>query len=110
LHIPENFLVTFLILILFTSFQHPSGITLKKIRLKDIPVEFGSKTATAPAFLDLRAVASKFFQFDSRDPVPATPEPFINGSHWLLTEEPTLCHTPICKYSSKVGSAGSIFF
>jgi hypothetical protein len=57
LHIPENFLVTFLIVIPFTSFQHPSGITLKKIRLKNIPLESSSKTATAPAFLDLGAVA-----------------------------------------------------
>jgi hypothetical protein len=57
LHIPENFLVTFLIVIPFTSFQDPSGITLKKIRLKKIPLELSSKTTTAPAFFNLRAVA-----------------------------------------------------
>jgi hypothetical protein len=56
LHIPENFLVTFLILIPFTPFQHPSGITLKKIRLKNIPLELSSKTAPAPAFFNLGAV------------------------------------------------------
>jgi hypothetical protein len=55
LHIPENFLVTFLIVIPFTSFQHSSGITLKKIRLKNIPLEFSSKPATTPAFFNLGA-------------------------------------------------------
>ena len=34
LQIPENLLATFLILIKFTSFQHPPGIALKKIWLK----------------------------------------------------------------------------
>jgi hypothetical protein len=43
-------------LIHFTSLQHPSGITLKKIRLKKIPLEFCSKTAPAPAFLNLGTV------------------------------------------------------
>jgi hypothetical protein len=43
-------------LIHFTSLQHPSGITLKKIRLKNIPLEFSSKTASAPAFFNLGAV------------------------------------------------------
>jgi hypothetical protein len=57
----------------FTSFQHPSGIALKKIRLKNIPLEFCSEAAAAPAFLNLRAVARKFFQFDPWDPFPASP-------------------------------------
>jgi hypothetical protein len=57
LHIAENFLVTFLILISFTSLHYPSGITLKKVRLENIPLEFGSITASAPAFSQNRAVA-----------------------------------------------------
>jgi hypothetical protein len=61
LHIPENLLVAFLIFIPFTSFQHPSGITLKKIRLKNIPLELRSKPTSTPAFLNLGAVTDKFF-------------------------------------------------
>jgi hypothetical protein len=33
LQIPESFLATFLIVIDFTSFQNPTGIALKKIRV-----------------------------------------------------------------------------
>jgi hypothetical protein len=36
LHSAEDLLVTFLMVIPFTSFQYPSGITLKKVRLKNI--------------------------------------------------------------------------
>jgi hypothetical protein len=54
----EIFLMTFLMVILFTSFQYPSGITLKKIGLKNIPLKFGSVTAAASAFLPYRAITS----------------------------------------------------
>jgi hypothetical protein len=33
LHSAEDLFVTFLMVITFTSFQYPSGITLKKVRL-----------------------------------------------------------------------------
>jgi hypothetical protein len=37
--------------ITFTSFQNPSGITLKKVRFEDIPTELGSISAPPPAFI-----------------------------------------------------------
>jgi hypothetical protein len=58
LQIPEKFLATFLIVMIFTSFQNPSGIALKWIGLKKISMNFGSITATPPARFDLRAVAT----------------------------------------------------
>jgi hypothetical protein len=58
LQIPENFLATFLIVMFFTSFQHPSGIALKWIGLKQAPMNFGSITAPPSALFDLHAVAT----------------------------------------------------
>jgi len=57
LHSAEDLFVTFLMVITFTSFQYPSGITLKKVRLENIPLELSSIPAASPAFIYDSAVA-----------------------------------------------------
>jgi hypothetical protein len=57
LQIPENFLTTFLIVILLTSLQNPSGVTLKRVRLQQPPMNLGSITAPSPASFDFGTVA-----------------------------------------------------
>ena len=109
MHIPENLLATFLIVIHFTPFPFATGVTLKKIRIENIPLKFGSITTSTPAFLYHGAVTGQFFQSNSRNPVPTNPEPLINKSHWFPTEEPALCDMPVGHYSTKVGATTITF-
>ena len=62
LQVVDNFLVIFLIVMEFTSFQYPSGITLNEIGLEKPAVIPGSVTAAAFAFLYHVTSAIQFCQ------------------------------------------------
>lgn len=110
MQVVASFLAIFRIVMLLTSFQDPSGITLKEVRLIKPSLGFCSVATPAPADLDLGAVAAKFGKGDPGYSFPTNAKSFFNGPHGLSTKEPALRHLPICHYSTKMGSAGSIFF
>jgi hypothetical protein len=110
LQVLESFFDTFLIVISLTSFQHPAGIALEIIGLKYPALGSGPVTATSPAGLNLRAVASQLFQWNSGDPFPARPKTLFDHPDHFLAEEAAFCNPTIRQYSTKVSTTGSIIF
>ena len=78
LHIPENLLATFFIVIQLTPFLYAAGVTLKKIRIENTPLKLGSITTSTPAFLHHGAVAGQLFQSNPGNPLPTNPKPLVN--------------------------------
>jgi hypothetical protein len=79
----------------FTSFQNPAGITLKKIRVVQTAKLQSSKPTATFAHFKLRTIASQVFYSHSRDSLPTGAESFDNRSHRLLTEKTALADATI---------------